>query len=122
MELERYWARIVIECDTQTVRDNLCLERDLLALHATGLRNKAAGAALEVFYQLAGLEVRKHYLELALQENLRCLNGPTACSAEGLPLEIDRAEIAGSAGQLQRSLAAAGIFARAAEWSVANDA
>jgi hypothetical protein len=101
VELERYWARIVIECDTQTVRDNLCLERDLLALHATGIRNNAAGAALEVFYQLAGLEVRKHYLEQALQENLRSLKRADSLSAEGLPLEIDRAEIAGSAGQLQ---------------------
>jgi hypothetical protein len=101
VELERYWARIVIECDTQTVRDNLCLERDLLALHATGLRNKAAGAALEVFYQLAGLEVRKHYLEQALQETLRSLQRADRLSAEGLPLEIDRAEIAGSAGQLR---------------------
>ncbi|MEO2049791.1 MAG: hypothetical protein ABGX16_24800, partial [Pirellulales bacterium] len=31
--LERHWARVVIECDSRAVRDNLCLERDLLALH-----------------------------------------------------------------------------------------
>jgi len=101
VELERYWARIVIGCDTQTVRDNLSLERDLLALHATGIRNKAAGSALEVFYQLAGLEVRKHYLEQVLQETVRSLQRADSLSKEGLPLEVDRAEIAGSLSQLR---------------------
>jgi len=99
--LERHWARVVIECDSRTVRDNLCLERDLLALHATGIRNKAAGTALETFYQLAGLEARKFYLEQALQETIRSLRRADSLSKEGLPLKIDRAEIAGSLSQLQ---------------------
>jgi hypothetical protein len=99
--LERYWAGVVIECDSRAVRDNLCLERDLLALHATGIRNKAAGTALETFYQLAGLEARKFYLEQALQETVRSLNRADSLSKEGLPLKIDRAEIAGSLSQLQ---------------------
>jgi len=101
VELERYWARIVIECDTQTVRDNLCLERDLLALHATGLRNKAAGAALEVFYQLAALEAKNHFLDQALQETARSLERANHLSEKGLLLESERSEIAVSLNRLQ---------------------
>ncbi len=101
VELERYWARVVIECDTRNVRKNLRLERDLLALHAADARNKAAGSALEAFYQLAGLEARRHYLDMALEETGRSLSRAEKLHAKGLPVDIDRGEIAVSLSQLE---------------------
>lgn len=74
VELERHWARVVIECDTNAVGKNYRLERDLLALHAVEIRNEAAGSALESFYQLAGLETQKHFLQLATDETERTLD------------------------------------------------
>lgn len=68
VELERHWAQVIIECDTKGVGENYCLDRDLLSLHACSVRNEAAAAALTAFYQLAGLEAQKHYLNHALQE------------------------------------------------------
>ncbi|HEX6962166.1 MAG TPA: TolC family protein [Lacipirellula sp.] len=94
VELEEHWASVVIECDSQVVQENLCLQRDLLELHAADLRNKAAGAALEAYYQLAGLEARKHYLELAIQETARSSERAAKLRDAGLPVEIDREEIA----------------------------
>src|SRR5690606_34634489 len=63
VELERYWAKVVIECDSKRVRENYCLDRDLLSLHACSIRNAAAASALTAFYQLAGLEAQQHYLD-----------------------------------------------------------
>ncbi|MCH7752495.1 MAG: hypothetical protein IH898_10120 [Planctomycetes bacterium] len=74
VELERHWARVVIECDTNAVRENYCLDRDLMALHAAGIRNDSASAALKAFYQLAGLEAQKHFLQLATDETGRTLD------------------------------------------------
>ena len=51
----------------------MCLLRDLLELRAADLRNKAAGAALEAFYQLAALEARRHYLDMAIDETAKSL-------------------------------------------------
>lgn len=68
VELERHWARVITECDTDGVGKNYCLDRDLMALHAVGIRNESAAAALEAFYQLAGLEAQKHILQLAVEE------------------------------------------------------
>lgn len=101
VELERHWAQIIIECDTRNVRKNLCLERDLLALHATDARNKAAGSALEAFYQLASLEARSRYLAKALEETRRSLQRAEKLHEKGLPLEIDRSEISASLSQLE---------------------
>ena len=74
VELERHWARVVIECDTKAVGKNYRLERDLLALRANEIRNEAASSALEAFYQLAGLEAQKHFLQLATDETERTLD------------------------------------------------
>ena len=74
VELERHWARVVIECDTNAIRKNYSLDRDLMALHAAGIRNDSASAALKAFYQLAGLEARKHFLQLATDETQRTLD------------------------------------------------
>jgi hypothetical protein len=68
VELERHWAQVIIECDTKGVAENYCLDRDLLSLHACSIRNETAAAALTAFYQLAGLEAQKHYLNHALTE------------------------------------------------------
>lgn len=103
VELERYWAKIVIECDAKNVRDNLCLDRDLLALHATGLRNKAAGSALESYYQLAGLEVQKNYLQLAIEESRLTLRRIDKFQEKsiGLPSSIDRSSVASQLAELE---------------------
>lgn len=95
VELERYWAKIVISCDTKNVRENLCLDRDLLALRATGLRNQAAGSALKAFYQLAGLEVQKHYLQMGIDESRLTFDRINRLESKGieLPEEIDRSGI-----------------------------
>ena len=68
VELERHWAKVIIECDTKAVRENYCLDRDLLSLHANGVRNESAALALKAFYQLAGLEAKQHFLQLAIEE------------------------------------------------------
>jgi Outer membrane efflux protein len=94
VELEAHWASVVIECDSQVVQQNVCLQRDLLELHAAELRNKAAGAALEAYYHLAGLEARKHYLELAIQETTRSRERAAKLRDAGLPVEIDREALA----------------------------
>lgn len=68
VELERHWAQVIIECDTDAVAANYRLHRDLMSLRACAIRNEAAAAALTSFYQLAGLEAQNHYLNHALQE------------------------------------------------------
>jgi len=96
VELERHWARIVMECDSKGVRKNLCLDRDLLALHATGIRNTAAASALEAFYQLAGLEAQKHYLQRGIEETERTLKRLDEFRQKGLaiPKGVDRSSVA----------------------------
>ncbi len=84
VELERHWARVVIECDTKAVGKNYRLERDLLALHAAELRNEAAASALEAFYQLAGLEEQKRFLRLATEETERTLERINKLSERGI--------------------------------------
>jgi hypothetical protein len=93
IELERHWAQVVIECDSQYVQQNLCLQRDLLALQATSIRNKAAGEALTAFYTLAGLEARRHYLTLALEEVEQSLRRSERLEAADLEVEIDHAAL-----------------------------
>lgn len=73
VELERHWAKVIIECDTRAVQENYCLDRDLLALHAAEIRNETAAAALKAFYQLGGLEAKKHYLQMAVDETAKTL-------------------------------------------------
>jgi len=95
VELERYWAQVIIECDTKNVRENYCLDRDLLSLHAASLRNDAAAAALNAFYQLAGIEAQEHYLQLAIAEaekTLERLEGLEKQGAES-PEGVDRAAV-----------------------------
>lgn len=86
VELERFWARVIIECDTQAVRENFCLDRDLLALHAVEIRNESAAAALNAFYQLAGLEAKKHFLQLAVDETSKTLERINNLRDKGLPV------------------------------------
>lgn len=93
VELEEHWASVIIECDSEIVQQNLCLQRDLLDIHAADVRNKAAGAAMEAYYQLAGLEARKHYLEQAVLETTRSLDRADKLRESGLPVEIDRDEL-----------------------------
>lgn len=103
VELERYWAKIVISCDTKNVRENFCLDRDLLALRATGLRNEAAGAALRAFYQLAGVETQKHYLLQGIDESERTLQRIDQLESKGieLPGKVDRSAILSQIAELE---------------------
>ncbi len=103
VELERHWAKVVIECDTENVGKNFCLDRDLLALRATGLRNEAAGTALEAFYQLAGIEVQKSYLQLGIEESQLTLNRIEKLQSKGieLPKKVDRSVVVGQLAELE---------------------
>ena len=86
VELERHWAKVVIECDTEGVRKNYRLDRDLLSLHANEIRNESAAAALQAFYQLAGLEAQQHYLRLATEETSRTLDRINNLREKGVKL------------------------------------
>ncbi|MCG8448005.1 MAG: TolC family protein, partial [Pirellulales bacterium] len=103
VELERHWAKVIIECDTKAVRENLCLDRDLLSLRANDLRNQAAASALTAFYQLAGLEAQKHYLYAGLEESQKTLERIDKIKAEGLeiPNGIERSEVVAKISQLE---------------------
>jgi len=103
VELERYWAKIIIGCDTKNVRKNLCLDRDLLALHAYDMRNSAASSALEAFYQLAGLESQAYYLLQGIEEVERTLGRLDNLKAQGLqlPETVDRSSIASKLSELR---------------------
>ena len=90
VDLEEHWASVIIECDSRIVQQNLCLQRDLLDLHAADVRNKAAAAAMESYYQLAGLEARKYYLNMALDETRSSVERADKLREQGLPAEIDR--------------------------------
>ena len=92
VELERHWAKVVIECDSKRVQENLCLDRDLLALHAYGIRNEAAAAAMTAFYQLAGLESQKLYLAQGIEETETTLDRIDRFETKGieLPKGVDR--------------------------------
>ena len=103
VELERYWAKIIISCDTKIVRKNLCLDRDLLALHAYSLRNASAASALEAFYQLAGLEAQEHYLLQGIAEAEQTLGRVDSMRSEGLQLPdaVDRTSVAANISKLK---------------------
>lgn len=94
LELEEHWATVTIECDSKVVAKNLCLQRDLLELHAADVRNKSAAAALEAYYQLAALEARARYLDLAVEELTKSRDRVAKLRNEGLPVEVDGDEIA----------------------------
>ncbi|NOY42029.1 MAG: hypothetical protein GXP26_09350 [Planctomycetes bacterium] len=102
IELERHWAKVVIECDSKNVRKNLCLDRDLLALHAYGIRNTAAASALETFYQLAGLEAHKFYLGQGIEETEQTLERVNQFRLKGisLPDGIDRSALVARLSEL----------------------
>ncbi len=95
VELERHWAKIIMECDGKIVRDNLRLDRDLLSLHASDLRNAAAASALTAFHQLAGLEAQQHYLQAGLEESRQTVERIDKILAKGLkiPAEVQRDSI-----------------------------
>lgn len=101
VELEEHWATVTIECDSKIVARNLCLQRDLLELHAADVRNKAAGAALEIYYQLAGLEARRHFLDSTLDEARQSYDRATKVRNAGLPETVDRDEIAAQVSALE---------------------
>jgi hypothetical protein len=101
VELEEHWASVVIECDSKTVQENLCMQRDLLALHAADLRNKAAATALEAYYQLAGLEARKQYLDQAISELTRSRDRADKLRQSGLPVTLDRDDLASRLEKLE---------------------
>lgn len=89
VELERHWAKVIMQCDTKGVRKNFCLDRDLLSLHACSIRNESAAAALGAFYQLAGLEAQNHYLQLALEEAEETLSRIDSLADTGVELPPD---------------------------------
>ncbi|MCC6491659.1 MAG: TolC family protein [Pirellulales bacterium] len=101
VELEEHWAATIIECDSKIVQQNLCLQRDLLELHAADVRNKAAATALEAYYQLAGLEARRQYLEQAILETTRSLQRADKLRSSGLPVDVDRDSLALRLGELE---------------------
>ncbi|MCA9236728.1 MAG: TolC family protein [Planctomycetales bacterium] len=101
VELERHWAQVIIECDSKYVARNQCLFRDLLALHATDLRNDAAGDALVAYYRLAGLEAQNYYLERAIEETRLSLDRADEITESGLPVDIDRSDIAANLYDLE---------------------
>lgn len=101
IELEEHWATVIIECDSKYVQRNMCLLRDLLELRATDLRNKAAGQALEAFYQLAGLEARRHYLDMAIDETAQSLYRAENLYKADLNAPVDRGEIAEQLSKLE---------------------
>ena len=106
VDLERHWARVLVECDTDNVRENLCLFRDGFALRSANIRNETAAAALEAFYLLAGLEARQRILEEGLAEAEESLERVDKLVAKGLdvPREVDRSELAGQVKELQDTL------------------
>ncbi|MCA9262000.1 MAG: TolC family protein [Planctomycetales bacterium] len=101
IELERHWARVVIECDSKYVQRNMCLHRDILALWASKWRNNSAAEALTAYYQLAGLEARRHYLDKALEETSRSVRRVERFENLGLPVEIDGESLSIKESQLQ---------------------
>ncbi len=94
VELEQHWATIIIECDSKYVQRNICLVRDLLELRAAESRNKAAGAALEAFYQLASLEARRHYLDMAVDEAAKSVDRAEKLREADFAVPVDRGELA----------------------------
>lgn len=101
VRLERHWATVVIECDSKYVARNLCLNRDLLALHESDLRGEAAGAALQTLYQLAALEAREPFLQRAIAMNQASLDRIDRLVGAGLPAEVDRGAISVSLDELK---------------------
>lgn len=101
VELERHWAQVIIECDSKYVARNQCLFRDLLALHATDLRNNAAGDAMVAYYQLAGLEAQSFYLDRGIDEMRIALDRADEVTESGLGVDIDRSEIASNLFELE---------------------
>jgi hypothetical protein len=93
IELEAHWASVIIECDSKYVARNQCLLRDLLELRAADLRNKAAGQALELFYQLAALEARVHYLDMAIESTAKSLERAESLREVDLTVPVDRSEL-----------------------------
>jgi hypothetical protein len=101
VELEEHWASVIIECDSRYVRRNVCLQRDLLELHAADVRNKAAATALETYYQLAALEARRHYLDMAIDETTKSVERAAKLDEAGTAEDIDREELAVRLSELQ---------------------
>ncbi|MBX3425014.1 MAG: TolC family protein [Pirellulales bacterium] len=96
IELERHWAKVIIECDSKYVARNQCLFRDLLSLHAIDLRNKAAADALTAYYQLAGLEAQSFFLDRAIDESRTSLERAEEIEKSGLPISVNRGDVAAS--------------------------
>jgi hypothetical protein len=101
VELEEHWASVIMECDSNAVRENLVLQRDLLALHAGDVRNKAAATALEAYYQLAGLEVRQAYLDQAILEVRKSSERAEKLRQSGMAVAIDRDELSARLSKLE---------------------
>ncbi len=98
--LEEHWANVIIDCDSRYVRRNVCLQKDLLELHAADVRNKAAAAALEAFYQLAALEARRHYLDMAIDETTKSLERAKNLTEVGTAETVDQEQFAVQLSQL----------------------
>ncbi|TWU25995.1 TolC family protein [Bythopirellula polymerisocia] len=106
VELESHWATVIIECDTKSVQENFCLDRDLLSIHACQLRNESAAVALTAYYQLAGLEAQHHYLQHASKESEKTLARVQNMRESGieLPEGIDRTTILKQINQMEDRL------------------
>jgi len=98
--LEEHWASVIIECDSRYVGRNVCLQKDLLELHAADVRNRAAATALEAFYRLAALEARRHYLDLAIDEVARSRERVRNLEQVGTTERMDAEEFAIQLAQL----------------------
>lgn len=101
LDLEQHWATIVMECDSKYVARNMCLLRDLLELREADLRNKASGTALEAFYHLAGLEARRHYLDLGIEETAKSVERAANLRASDLPAPDDPDQLRVQLAELQ---------------------
>jgi hypothetical protein len=101
LELEEHWASIVIECDSKYVQRNMCLLRDLLEFREADLRNKAAGSAVEAFYQLAALEARRDYLDLGIDETAKSLERAESLKKADLAVPVDRDELGAQLAKLR---------------------
>lgn len=96
IELEAYWAGVMVDCETGASERAFCLAKDLLSLQAAGKRNEAAGSALATFYLLASLEARETYLQQGANELRQSVNRVRRLKSKGLvvPSQVDADELA----------------------------
>ncbi len=102
VEIERYWATVLIGCESEVVTESLCLTRSLLSLQAADLRNASAASALTSFYLLAGVEASEDQVELGIREVEASLARIDRLKAKDLPVPdaLDRGALAARRDEL----------------------